>query len=500
MPYLAIINVLVMVLGGCSPNSTADSEIEILVMAGRSFAEEHRFTEARMAYEKALALDSLDAETHYELGNLDARLGRLDAAVRAYEAAITADSTYDDARHNLAVIEADRGRLPRAVELLEQMPKYPPALRTLPLFYAKQGRYDLAENTLHAAIKAGIEHLEVRQQLGQLYLRQGRYAEARAELDRALMIDSTHTESQRLLGLLHLAERRYTQALTCFNQVLEQDPYLIEAHYNLASTLSALKREKEAQAALARFETLSTHAAQIARLRRQLDTQPDHLATHMELAYHYRQLDNRDAALTHYRSAQDAHPDALEPLIQLSGLLLERGVDKEVLKLCRRGIAQHPDDARISALYFNQGYVHMRSKQYADARTAFEHVLELEPSSAKAWNNLANVQLALGETAAAQRALVAAIAADSSIAEAHYNLGSLLLQNRQLDQARQAYLAAIAADSTFARAYYALATIYQSQGAISQAGQAYRAFIAKWQGNPDFLRQAQQQLAQLPKP
>ncbi len=500
MFYPAIISALLAILYSCNPDSTSDSESQLLVMAGRSFAEEHRYADARNSYEKALALDSLDADAHYELGNLNARLGRLDAAAQAYAAAVAADSTHDRARHNLAVVKADQGRLPRAIELLEQMPGYAPALRTLALFYSKQGRYDLAENTLRTALKADMEHPEVRRQLGQLYLRQGRYTEARAELNRALMLDSTQTESRRLLGLLYLAERRYNEALVAFNQVIERDPHLIEAHYNLASTLSALKREKEAQAALDRFETLSAHATQIARLRRQLDAQPDHLATRMELAYHYRQLTKNDAALTHYRSAQNTHPNDLEVLVQLSGLLLERGANTEVLKLCRRGIAQHPDDARISKLYFNQGYAHMRSKQYMGAREAFEHALELEPSLAKAWNNLGNAQIALGETAAAQRAFAAAVAADPEIAEAHYNLGSLFLKNRQLDQARQAYRAAIAADSTFARAFYALATIYQTEGALAEASRAYRAFIAKWQGDPDFIRQARKQLAQLPNP
>ena len=500
MSHPAKLSVLIAILLGCSSDSATENEIESLVIAGRSLAEEHRYAEARNAYEKALATDPLDAETHYELGNLNARLGRLDEAVQAYTAAVTTDSTHDSARHNLAVVEADRGRLPRAVELLEQLPEHAPALKTLALFYNKQGRYDLAENTLQSVLGMDAEHLEVRQQLGQLFLRQGRYAEARLELHRALELDSKQAESHRLLGLLYLAEKRYEEALIAFRQVVEHDPYLIEAHYNLGSALSALQRESEAQAAIERFETLSTHAAQIARLRRQLDTQPDHLATRMELAYHYRQLDKEDDALIHYRSAQDAHPKDLKVLIQLSGLLLKRGATKEALKICRRGIEQHPDDARISALLFNLGYIHMRNKQYTDARTAFEHVLRFEPSSAKAWNNIANIQLALGETSAAQQALLSAIAADPKIAEAHYNLGSLYLQSHQLDKARQAYLAAIDVDSTLARAYYALATIYQQQDANADAVQAYRAFIAKWQGDPDFLRQARQQLTLLSNP
>ena len=92
----------------------------------------------------------------------------------------------------------------------------------------------------------------------------------------------------------------------------------------------------------------------------------------------------------------------------------------------------------------------------------------------------------------------AAVGADSTLTDAHYNLGSLFLQQGQLDQARRSYLAAIAADSTFARTYYALAAVYQAQGAIPQARQNYQTFIERWRGDPNFLRQAHAELAQLP--
>ena len=487
-------------LSSCGVDPAPEKESDRLVQAGRNFAEEHRYAEARHAFEEALALDSLDAAAHCALGDLDARLGHVERAVQTYKAAIAADSTYHRAWHNLAVIEADRGHLPLAIELLERIPTYVPALRTLPLFYAKQGRYDLAEKGLHAALEVGGENIDVRQQLGRLYLRQGRYDEARAALDLALAQDSTIAESHRLLGLLHLAERRYPEALEAFRRVLVLDPNLIEAHYNLSSALLGLGQPTQAQAALARFETLATHAAQVAHLRRQLDADPDHRETRLQLAHHYRQLDRDDDALIHYRAALLADPNDLEALVLLSGLLLARGEDQEVLELCRQGISQHPEDVRTSKLHFTRGYVYMRRNQYKEARMAFEHALALDSSSATAWNNLGHVQLSLGEEAAAQRALKAAIAADSTLADAHYNLGSLFLKKRQLAQAQRAYQAALAADSTFARTYYALATVYQAQGAISEARRCYQTFIDRWQGDPDFLRQARERLAQLPSP
>ena len=500
MSWAVPLAVLWAILSGCGVDSGLQEQGDHLVQAGLAFAEQHRYAEARRVFEKALTLDSLNAAAHCALGDLDARLGHLERAIRAYQAALAADSTYHRAWHNLAVIEADRGHLPLAIELLEHIPTYAPALRTLPLFYAKQGRYDLAEKRLHTALAVGGEDIDVRQQLGRLYLRQGRYDEARAALDLALAQDSTQAESLRLLGLLHLAERRYPEALAAFRHALVLNPHLIEVHYNLSSTLLALGQPTQAQAALVRFEALAADAAQVAHLRRQLDANPDDRETRLQLAHHYRQLGRDDDALTHYRAVLLADPNDLEALVSLSGLLSDRGADQEVLELCRRGISQHPEDVRTSKLHFARGYVYMRRNQYQEARTAFEHALALDSSSATAWNNLGHVQLSLGEEAAAQRALESAIAADSTLADAHYNLGSLFLQQGKLDRAQRAYRAAIVADSTFARTYYALATVYQAQGAISEARRCYQAFINKWQGGPDFLRQARKRLAQLPSP
>ncbi len=497
---VATLTAMYAILCGCAPDDpqVGTQQGQNLVRAGRSLTAEGRYDSARITFQQALDLDSLDAEAHFELGNLDARLGRLEAALRAYRTAIKADPAHSRARHNLAVTEADLGRLPVAVELLEQMPAYAPALRTLPLFYAKQGRYDLVEKTLLAAVEAGGDHVDVRQQLGQLYLRQGRYADAEAQLERALALDAVLVETHRLIGLCHLAQQRYAEALVVFERVIADDPLHIEAQYNLASALSALGRVTDADRALARFETVSEHAAQIARLRRQVDATPDHVETRLHLANQYRQLGQVESALTHYRAALEADPDHLPTLIQLSGLLLELGRSSEVLTLCRQGIHRHAGDERIGELFFARGLVHLQRSQFTEARADFEQAVELDPSSAQAWNNLANALLALDETGQAQRALEAAVSADPTLVDAPYNLGSLFLQQGQLEQARAAYVAAIAADSTFARTYYALAVVYEAQGSIPRARENYKTFIELWQGDPGFLRQARARLAQLP--
>ena len=59
--------------------------------------------------------------THFNLGLLLARTGRLDEAVAAYQRALEREPALSDARSNLATVFARQGRLDRAVEELNRV-------------------------------------------------------------------------------------------------------------------------------------------------------------------------------------------------------------------------------------------------------------------------------------------------------------------------------------------------------------------------------------------
>ena len=102
---VATLTAMYAILCGCAPDDpqVGTQQGQNLVRAGRSLTAEGRYDSARITFQQALDLDSLDAEAYFELGNLDARLGRLEAALRAYRTAIKADPAHSRARHNLDV-------------------------------------------------------------------------------------------------------------------------------------------------------------------------------------------------------------------------------------------------------------------------------------------------------------------------------------------------------------------------------------------------------------
>jgi spermidine synthase len=67
-------------------------------------------------YRRALELDPLDVQAHYNLGTALADLGRSDEALARYREAVRLQPSHAQAQHNLGAALANRGRLDEAIE------------------------------------------------------------------------------------------------------------------------------------------------------------------------------------------------------------------------------------------------------------------------------------------------------------------------------------------------------------------------------------------------
>ena len=87
-------------------------------------------------------------------------------------------------------------------------------------------------------------------------------------------------------------------------------------------------------------------------------------------------------------------------MLVLAGYLQEAGAFERSAGLLAAVIAAHPDYAEA---YNSLGVVYSRQGRHADARAAFRKVLELDPTSAKAYENLGVDEFAAGDLDAAGR-------------------------------------------------------------------------------------------------
>lgn len=126
---------------------------------------------------------------------------------------------------------------------------------------------------------------------------------------------------------------------------------------------------------------------------------------------------------------QPDNADALSALWDLSYETRNHGVAVEWL---RRGIAAND---RIPRLHYMMGYSLMEQGNMAGAAVSFRSVLALDPSHAKAWNNLGCALEAVGDFAGAIDCYRKAIELDPALGDALYNLGNAHRQQGLLDQA-----------------------------------------------------------------
>jgi tetratricopeptide (TPR) repeat protein len=100
-------------------------DFQVLAQIATCLSALGRFQEAEGFFAQALrGVD--DAVTHFNVGLMLARTGRLDQAAAAYGRALEREPMLNDARVNLATIHARQGRLDRAIQELERVLAYDP--------------------------------------------------------------------------------------------------------------------------------------------------------------------------------------------------------------------------------------------------------------------------------------------------------------------------------------------------------------------------------------
>jgi tetratricopeptide (TPR) repeat protein len=115
------------------------TDAELFQLLGRLYVKEHRFQEARAAYERALALDPNDPFTHLYLGNWFWIAGRRGEALERFEHAATL------------------------------LPDEAVVYWTQEDIYKALGRYDLAESAFKKAVRVDPHDVTARRKLSEWY-------------------------------------------------------------------------------------------------------------------------------------------------------------------------------------------------------------------------------------------------------------------------------------------------------------------------------------------
>jgi len=268
-----------------------------IVMLARAHLARRDIPAAGRTLEAAVARGLGTAPMYAALAEVYDAAGRPENAIPAMRLAIERDPQSESYRFRYGMLltetQAPAAAIIRLQEALREFPRSSRLLLALGVAQLAQGANDEATRSFERAIELDARFAPALAYLGTTYAERGQYAEAIAFYERALAIDeelaivhylaadallksvtpdvarverhltravaldAAFAPARLALAKVHLRTNRLNEAVTELERVVQINPNLAEAHYQLGRTLMRLQRRAEAQTALATFRRLS---------------------------------------------------------------------------------------------------------------------------------------------------------------------------------------------------------------------------------------------------
>lgn len=335
------------------------------------------------------------------LGLVYMRIGMYSEAVKVLNKATRFKPEDIDANCDLVNAYYMMGDMEKATEQMRKCLKLDPDSPELNnfagLMYYRRGLYEAALEAFQKAVKLFPEEKQYSYNLGLVLDKLGRQDEASQAFQKAegfkdgdetmsLYIEKARSNKiKQLYNDAHdaMENRSWAKAIELFNQVLELDPNMLEAHFNLG--------------------------------------------------FAYRSIGNKEKQIHHYKEALKIKQD--EPNIHYSlGLAYSDSfIYSDAITEFRKVIELDPS---FKDAHFQLGTALYKTGKYADAAIAFEKSIELDPEWYEAHSNLGSCYMKLDNTKAAIKYFKDAVLLKPNSAEAQYNLGAAYMNSGNYDEAR----------------------------------------------------------------
>jgi tetratricopeptide (TPR) repeat protein len=176
-------------------------------------------------FHRAIDLKPDYADTHYNLANALARLGRHKEALAEFERAIELKPTFAEAENNLANYLKSSGDLNEALAHFERAAKLAPddaeIQANLGTAYLVAGDFERAADQARAAIRLEPSHAEWHENLGVALARGGKLPEAARAFQETIRLDPGHAEALSNLAKAFAALGKRTEAIATAKAALD---------------------------------------------------------------------------------------------------------------------------------------------------------------------------------------------------------------------------------------------------------------------------------------
>ena len=291
-------------------------------------------------------------------------------------------------------------------------------------------RGTLAQNQLRTGDQQGIQGLEsvitANPEDPQAYLLLATSEVGKADLKGALgtlqkmaAAQPTNPLPDVLMGRIHLMQRNSAAARQAFEHSLTLDAGFLPAASALANLDIAEKKPAQASE----------------RFKRILAKSPDNLGALMGQARIALALGDQTEFVTYLKKAIQSHPDALEPVSQLTLYYLNQTRQPELALEVAQKAAQANNGN--PAFLDNLGQAQLGAGHKKDAIDTYTNVTNRSPNSAVAWYRLAWAQRVAGDMNAALKSLQKSIRLTPNYLDAHIALAGLYAAQGQQENALQ---------------------------------------------------------------
>jgi TolB-like protein/DNA-binding winged helix-turn-helix (wHTH) protein/Tfp pilus assembly protein PilF len=200
---------------------------------------------AKVAAEKALAIDSTLAEAHASLGFAQVRYDwNWIGAEKEFKRAIELKPNYADAHHWYALQLAMMGRFKEAINEIYKAQKLDPLSliinTNIGWLYFFERKYDLAEEQLKRTLEMDQNFIAAHVKLGWVYEQQEKYNDAIAQFKNALALYGNKDETIGLFGNCYAMSGQRAEALKIVNKLIAQSKHKYVSAYWIAIIYASL--------------------------------------------------------------------------------------------------------------------------------------------------------------------------------------------------------------------------------------------------------------------
>jgi len=432
-----------------------EKSVPLIYMLARLHLAQGNTDKADALIEKATQIDPSDPAPFLTLSGHLGRKGDVAGALAAAEKGLEIDPDSQEAKLRVAEIKIDVGyrdgdeaMVQSGQQMVEEVlaagAPSASALMVMAKINLAQQKVDEAIEGMRAALELDPANAQAHFILGTALSLKGEGAAARTELARALEIDPGQLEARRILARVHASLGEHEYAVEEARRYLTAVPDSTQTRILLAQSLVILRRMDAAINELNAIPESARNADVLYALGR----------VHLGMGH------DREAReyLIQATELMPTHHDILRNLVRLDQK--ENRLAESVARV-EAAVQAEPEIAKLRTL---SGLVALLDKRPDDAEAAFRKAIELDPTDAAGYEQLARLYAKTGRLNEAVTTYETAIKARPEDPNLHYFLGTLYAFGGAQDKAIERYEDAIKYGPDLAYPKNDLAYIYAESG------------------------------------